>query len=147
MITGAHSILYSTNADADREFLRDVLGFNHVDVGGGWLIFALPPAEVAVHPGEKNDVHELYLMTDDVHGLIAELKEQNVECSPVSEQGWGSLTQVTLPSGSKLGIYQPRHASPSYGLKKIAGKKAAPKKAAPKKQAKRKIPAKGKKRR
>jgi hypothetical protein len=143
MITGAHAILYSTDADADRAFIRDVLGFNHLDVGGGWLIFALPPAEVAVHPGEKNDVHELYLMTDDVNGLIAELQAKNIECSPVSEQGWGSLTRVTLPSGSKLGVYQPKHASPSYSAKK----KSAAKRPAPKKPVKKKIPAKAKKRR
>src|SRR6185369_955196 len=112
MIHGAHVIIYSTDAEADRAFFRDVLKYPFADAGHGWLIFALPPAEVAVHPGEKNDTHELYLMCDDVNALVAEMKERNIECSPVSEQGWGSLTQLTLPGGGKLGIYQPRHASP-----------------------------------
>src|SRR5881227_2480671 len=112
MIIGAHSIIYSTNPDADRAFLRDVLKLTNVDVGGGWLIFGLPPAEVAVHPHEKNNVHEFYLMCDDVEALIADMKKRNVECSPVHNQGWGLLTQVTLPGGGKLGIYQPRHARP-----------------------------------
>lgn len=113
MITGAHSIIYSKNPEADRAFLRDVLKFPSVDVGHGWLIFGLPPAEVAVHPGEKNDVHEFYLMCDDVEALIAEMAARAVECSPVQNQGWGLLTQLTLPGGGKLGIYQPRHARPA----------------------------------
>jgi hypothetical protein len=81
-------------------------------VGGGWLIFGLPPAEVAVHPSDKNDVHEFYLMCDDVQGLITTLKKHHAECAPVQDQGWGLLTQVTLPGGGRLGIYQPRHARP-----------------------------------
>jgi len=112
MIIGGHSIIYSTRPDADRAFLRDVLELPHVDVGGGWLIFGLPPAEVAVHPSSKNDVHEFYLMCDDVDALTAEMKKRNIACSPVQNQGWGLLTQVTLPGGGKLGIYQPRHARP-----------------------------------
>ena len=112
MITGAHSIIYSTNPDADRAFLRDVLNLPNVDVGGGWLIFGLPPAEVAVHPSEENDVHEFYLMCDDVEALITEMKKRKIACGPVHNQGWGLLTQVTLPGGGKLGIYQPRHARP-----------------------------------
>src|ERR1051325_4670501 len=112
MITGAHAILYSKDAEADRDFLKDVLGFPHVDAGGGWLIFGLPPAEVAVHPGAKNSVHELYLMTDDVDGFVASMKKRRVKCSPITQQGWGRLTQVTLPGGGKLGVYQPRHKSP-----------------------------------
>jgi hypothetical protein len=112
MITGAHTILYSTNPDADRAFLRDVLSLTHVDVGHGWLIFGLPPAEVAVHPGDKNDVHEFYLMCDDVERFVAEMKARNIVCGPVSDQGWGILTQVTLPGGGTLGVYQPRHARP-----------------------------------
>jgi hypothetical protein len=111
MITGAHAILYSKNADADRDFLKNVLKLTHVDVGGGWLIFALPPAEVAVHPaGEES--HELYLMTDDLPGFLAEMKAAGIATSEPSQQGWGVLTQITLPGGSKLGVYQPRHASP-----------------------------------
>ena len=112
MIIGGHSIIYSKKPDADRVFLRDVLELTHVDVGGGWLIFGLPPAEIAVHPGEKNDVHEFYLMVDDVEAFIAEMKRRKVACGPVHNQGWGMLTQVTLPGGGKLGVYQPRHARP-----------------------------------
>jgi hypothetical protein len=112
MIIGAHSIIYSTKPEADRAFLRDVLRLPSVDVGGGWLIFGLPPAEVAVHPSEENDVHEFYLMCGDVEALIAEMGRRGVACGPVHNQGWGLLTHVTLPGGGKLGIYQPRHARP-----------------------------------
>ncbi len=112
MITGAHSIIYSMNPEADRAFLRDVLQFPHVDVGHGWLIFGLPPAEVAVHPAEHNDVHEFYLMCDDVEALIGDMRRAGVECTPVQEQPWGRLTQIALPGGGKLGVYQPRHARP-----------------------------------
>ncbi|HEV3332234.1 MAG TPA: hypothetical protein VG096_14695 [Bryobacteraceae bacterium] len=112
MIVGAHSIIYSTNPEADRAFLRDVLQLTNVDVGGGWLIFGLPPAEVAVHPSSKNDLHEFYLMCDDVAALLVEMKKHNVACSPVQDQGWGLLTHVSLPGGGKLGIYEPRHARP-----------------------------------
>jgi hypothetical protein len=112
MIHGAHVIIYSQNAEADRAFFRDVLKYPFADAGHGWLIFKLPPAEVAVHPSEKNEMHELYLMCDDVNALIAEMEKQNVRCSPIVEQPWGSLTNITLPGGGKLGIYQPKHASP-----------------------------------
>jgi hypothetical protein len=112
MINGAHSIIYSTNPEADRAFLRDVLKLPNVDVGHGWLIFGLPPAEVAVHPSDKNNVHEFYLMCDDVEALISEMQKHNVSCTPVQNLGWGLLTQITLPGGGKLGIYQPRHARP-----------------------------------
>ncbi len=112
MIIGAHSIIYSTNPEADRAFLRDVLKLTNVDVGGGWLIFGLPPAEVAVHPSNKNGVHEFYLMCDDVEAFIAEMKKHNIACDEVQNQGWGLLTQITLPGGGKLGVYQPQHARP-----------------------------------
>jgi hypothetical protein len=112
MINGAHSIIYSTNPEADRAFLRDVLKLPAVDVGHGWLIFGLPPAEVAVHPSDKNDVHEFYLMCDDVQALIADMKARGAACGEVQNQGWGLLTHVSLPGGGKLGIYQPRHARP-----------------------------------
>jgi hypothetical protein len=112
LITGAHSIIYSTDADADRAFLRDVLNLPSVDVGRGWLIFGLPPAEVAVHPGEENNVHEFYLMCDDVDALVGEMKKRGIACEPVQDQGWGRLTQLTLPGGGKLGVYEPRHARP-----------------------------------
>lgn len=112
MIHGAHVIIYSRDAEADRAFFRDVLGYPFADAGHGWLIFALPPAEVAVHPSDENDVHELYLMCDDVKALIGELTAKNLTCSPIEEQRWGSITRVTLPGGGKIGIYQPKHASP-----------------------------------
>src|SRR4051794_34832091 len=112
MITGAHAILYSKDSDADRAFLKDVLGLGHVDVGGGWLIFALPPSEVAVHPGKKN-AHELFLTCEDVDAFRNLLDDRGVESSAVTEQGWGRLTVVTLPGGGKLGVYQPRHAQPA----------------------------------
>ena len=126
MIIGAHSIIYSKDAEADRAFLRDVFGFPHVDVGEGWLIFGLPPAEVAVHPSDGNDVHEFYLMCDDVEALAAEMRKRNLECGPVQHMGWGSLTQVTLPGGGKLGVYQPRHPRPkAMGAATSAKKPAA----------------------
>lgn len=112
MIIGAHSIIYSKDPDADRAFLKDVLKMTNVDVGGGWLIFGLPPAEVAVHPAEENDVHEFYLMCDNVEAFIAEMKKHNINCGPLHNQGWGILTQIILPGGGKLGVYQPRHARP-----------------------------------
>ncbi len=112
MITGAHSIIYSTNAEADRVFFRDVLKFPNVDVGDGWLIFGLPPAEVAVHPSDENGVHEFYLMVDDVNAFVAEMKQHQIACEPVQDQGYGLVTQLTLPGGGKLGVYQPRHARP-----------------------------------
>ena len=112
MLTGGHSIIYSKNAEADRAFLRDVLRLPNVDVGEGWLIFGLPPAEVAVHPSENNDEHEFYLMCDDIRAFVAQMQEHRVACSPVQDQGYGIFTQVTLPGGGKLGVYQPRHARP-----------------------------------
>lgn len=112
MITGAHTVLYSKDPEADRAFLRDVLKLTHVDVGHGWLIFGLPPAEVAVHPADRNGRHEFYLMCDDVEKLVATLAKRGVTCEPVQSMGWGMLTQVKLPGGGKLGIYQPRHGRP-----------------------------------
>jgi hypothetical protein len=121
MLIGAHSIIYSTNPEADRAFLRDVLALPNVDVGGGWLIFGLPPGEVAVHPSNKNDVHEFYLMCDDVEAFVEEMKTHDVACSPVQNQGWGLLTRMTLPGGGTLAIYQPRHGRPqAMTLDKVA---------------------------
>ena len=133
MITGAHSIIYSTNPDADRAFLRDVLGFPHVDVGGGWLIFGLPPAEVAVHPSDENDVHELYLMCDDIKAFASEMRQRNIDCGPVLDRGWGLLAELSLPGGGKLGVYQPRHARPkSVSVRKKPAKKVVKTRAAAK---------------
>jgi hypothetical protein len=112
MITGAHIIVYSKDADADRAFVRDVLRCPHVDAGHGWLIFTLPPAELAFHPSDENGANELYLMCDDVRAFISEMKAKKVECSPVREERWGSITELTLPGGGKLGVYQPKHPSP-----------------------------------
>jgi catechol 2,3-dioxygenase-like lactoylglutathione lyase family enzyme len=115
-IAGAHVVIYSQNADADRAFLRDVLGLPHVDAGDGWLIFGLPPSEVAVHPRdpseEGEDTHELYLLADDVEAFVAEMTTRGVATTPIANRGWGRLTQITLPGGGKLGVYQPRHARP-----------------------------------
>jgi len=125
LVSGAHIIIYSRNADADRRFLRDVLNFPHVDAGHGWLIFALPAAEAAVHPAESesDEKHELYLMCDDLEELVRTLRARGVECSAPHEQRWGILREVTLPGGGKLGVYEPRHARPP-------GARAAPRKGA-----------------
>jgi catechol 2,3-dioxygenase-like lactoylglutathione lyase family enzyme len=112
MITGMHAIIYSRDAEADRAFFRDVLGFPSVDAGGGWLIFAVPPSEVAFHPGDESGKHELYLMCDDVEAERARLATKGVECSSVTDEGWGLLTTVSLPGGGALGLYQARHAIP-----------------------------------
>jgi hypothetical protein len=112
MIIGAHSIISSTKPDADRAFLRDTLALTSVDVGGGWSIFGLPPAELAVHPSERNGVHELYLMCDDVEAFVAAMRTRHIACDPVKDQGWGLLTRVAMPSGATLGVYEPRHARP-----------------------------------
>jgi catechol 2,3-dioxygenase-like lactoylglutathione lyase family enzyme len=109
MIHGAHVVLYSTNAEADRAFFRDVLDCPFVDVGHGWLIFALPPAELAVHPVETDDRHELYLMSDDLTAEIRTLQERGVECSEVAEARWGTVTTLRLPGGGQIGLYQPKH--------------------------------------
>lgn len=112
MINGAHIIVYSRDADKDRAFLKDILGLAHVDVGHGWLIFKLPPSEVAVHPSDENDKHELYFMCDDIDAEMKRLKGKGVACEPVSTQGWGRSTRMRLPGGGTLGIYEPRHARP-----------------------------------
>ncbi|GAA0942988.1 VOC family protein [Virgisporangium aurantiacum] len=110
MINGAHVILYSQNADADRDFFRDVLGYPNVDAGNGWLIFKLPPAEVAVHPAGSPS-HEFYLMCDDVAATVTHLTTKGVEFTrSVSDEGWGLLTAIRLPGGGELGLYEPRHA-------------------------------------
>ena len=110
MITGMHTIVYSRNAEADRAFFRDVLGLPFADAGGGWLIFAAPPSEFAIHPAKANGKHQIYLMCDDVAKEVARLGAEGINCSPVSDQGWGQLTTIRLPSGGELGLYEPRHA-------------------------------------
>lgn len=129
MISGTHAILYTTDADADRAFFRDVLRFPHVDAGGGWLIFRLPPAELGVHPVEPGAAstpegggsrapigpgsHEVYFTCDDVHATVRELQARGVLfTADVHDAGWGLLTRFRLPGGSEIGLYQPRHACP-----------------------------------
>jgi predicted enzyme related to lactoylglutathione lyase len=113
MINGAHAIIYTEDADAARTFFRDVLGFSSVDAGHGWLIFALPPAELAAHPtdtGDHGSHHELYLMCDDVEKTVAELTAKGAQFSrPISDQGWGRLTTLKIPGGGQIGLYEPRH--------------------------------------
>jgi len=109
MIFGAHVIVYSKDATADRNFFREVLGFSSVDAGHDWLIFALPPAEVAVHPAEESVGHELYFMCDDLNAEIATLREKDVLCSEVEEARWGLVTKIGLPGGGEVGLYQPKH--------------------------------------
>jgi catechol 2,3-dioxygenase-like lactoylglutathione lyase family enzyme len=109
MISGAHMVIYTKDAEADRAFLRDVLGFPWVDAGHGWLIFALPPAEIACHPAEKNDEHQIYLMSDDVNATVESLAKHQVKCEAVKDQGWGMLTYFSLPGGGRVGLYQPKH--------------------------------------
>ena len=112
MIFGAHVIVYSRDATADRAFFRDVLGFLSVDAGHDWLIFALPPTEVAVHPAEDNGRHEIYLMCDDLNAEMTRLGERDIVCSEVEEASWGSMTKIRLPGGGDVGLYQPNHPSP-----------------------------------
>ncbi|WP_030264716.1 VOC family protein [Streptomyces sp. NRRL B-24484] len=115
-ISGAHVILYSQDAEADRAFVRDVLGFPGVDAGGGWLIFKLPPAELAVHPTGGEASHELYLMCEDLDALLGEVRSRGVGIArEPSDQGWGRLAAIRLPSGAELPVYQPRHPT-AHGL-------------------------------
>jgi catechol 2,3-dioxygenase-like lactoylglutathione lyase family enzyme len=109
MIFGAHVIVYSRDAAADRAFFRDVLGFPSVDAGHDWLIFALPPAEVAVHPNEESVGHELFLISDDLQAELAALAEKDVRCSEVEEARWGSVSRIQLPGGGQVGLYEPKH--------------------------------------
>lgn len=111
MITGLHSIVFSPGAEEDRAFFRDILGLRSVDAGGGWLIFALPPAELAVHPTTDGaGHHELYLMCDDIHATLEDLRGKGVEVADeITDAGWGLLSSVKLPSGADLAIYEPRH--------------------------------------
>ncbi|MGC4099953.1 VOC family protein [Ferruginibacter sp.] len=134
MITGAHSIIYSTDTKADIDFFKNVLQFPHVDVGHGWLIFALPPSEVAIHPSTENGLHELYLICDDIKAFLQLMKKHQVTCTKIDEQRWGSITYITLPGGGKLGIYQPKHVRPVNAKKTTKTKTAATKKKVAKKK-------------
>ena len=112
MISGAHVVLYSRDAEADRAFLRDVLGLAHVDAGHGWLIFALPPSEVAVHPAETGGSEQLFLICDDLDATMAVLADKGVACGAIETPRWGRLTRIALPGGGTLGLYEPRHPRP-----------------------------------
>jgi len=113
VITGVHAIVFSQQAEKVRAFFADVLGLPSADAGGGWLVFALPPAELAVHPAGGDSRHELYLMCDDIHATLAELQDKGVEVARgVSDQDWGLLAAIRLPDGAELPIYEPRHRSP-----------------------------------
>jgi predicted enzyme related to lactoylglutathione lyase len=115
VITGAHSIIYTTDPDGVRAFFRDVLELPSVDAGHGWLIFALPPAEVAAHPTEGAPSCELYLMCDDIRATMAELEAKGVEfVRPIAEERWGLVTAIKLPGGGELGLYEPRHPTPPH---------------------------------
>ena len=110
MITGVHALVFSKDAEADRAFFRDVLGLASVDAGGGWLIFALPPAELAAHPAEASGGHELYLMCHDITATVRDLEAKGARFTgPVTEQGFGLMTRIALPGGGELGLYEPKH--------------------------------------
>src|SRR5580700_5695899 len=110
MINGLHAIMFSPDADKVRAFFRDALDLPSVDAGGGWLIFALPPAELAVHPTEGEGRHELYLMCDDIQATVAKLEGKGIELAlPVADRGWGLVTRLKLPGGDEIGLYQPKH--------------------------------------
>jgi hypothetical protein len=109
MIVGTHIVISSKDAEADRLFLRDVLGFKSVDAGRGWLIFALPPAEAAVHPSVESESHELYFMCDDLKAEIDSLAKRGVHCPKAHDARWGSITKIPLPGGGHVGLYQPKH--------------------------------------
>jgi catechol 2,3-dioxygenase-like lactoylglutathione lyase family enzyme len=118
VISGAHVIVYSKDADADRAFFRDVLGFKSVDAGHSWLIFALPPGEAAFHPSHENGLHELYFMCDGLEAEMASLARKGVQFSEVQEERWGSITKMRLPGGGEVGLYQPKHPTAlGLGLK------------------------------
>ena len=111
LIIGSHVIIYTRDAEADRSFFRDILRMPAVDAGEGWLIFALPPSEVAFHPADRNNSHALYLMSDDLVGDIRELEGRGARCDKTSEQTWGITTEIHLPGGGRIGLYQPKHST------------------------------------
>ena len=112
LISGAHAVIFSSDPVADRVFFRDVLELPNVDVGNGWLIFGLPPSELAVHPTESSGRHELYLMVENVTAFVDKMMDRGVRCDEVTDEGWGLLTSVSLPGGGTVGVYQPRHERP-----------------------------------
>jgi len=124
-----YSFKYRADAAPDIIFFKEVLKFPHVDAGRGWLIFSLPPSEVAVHPSTENGLHEFYLMCDDINAFVKEMAKHKIICSKIDEQRWGNITTLTLPGGGKLGVYEPKHPSPTRSTKISTPKtKAASKK-------------------
>jgi predicted enzyme related to lactoylglutathione lyase len=122
VITGAHAIIFTPDPERVRAFLRDVLGLASVDAGGGWLIFALPPTEVAAHPAKEDGGYELYLMCDDIEATVEELKRKGVEFTrPISDEQWGLLTAFAIPGGGELGLYEPRHPRPPAPIPSNSG--------------------------
>lgn len=123
MLTGAHVVIYSTDAEADRAFFRDVLGFRSVDAGHGWLVFAVPAAEVAFHPHDQNDKHEMYFVCDDLNAQIAALWKKGVRFGEIAEEQWGTRTTISLPGGGEIGLYEPKHPV-TFGHGSKGGSKA-----------------------
>jgi hypothetical protein len=152
MIIGAHIMLQSRDDKADQAFLTDILRLSSVDAGNGFLIFGLPPAEVAVHESDANDVHQLHLMCEDIDAFVAEMERLGIAALPPADRGWGTVTEVTMPGGGKLSVYEPHHKRPKAkaqaARKKAAGRKAAKKSAkkASKKKAEKKKKKKAKRR-
>ena len=125
MIIGAHVMLQSTNDKADMAFLTDVLKLPSINAGGGYMIYGIPPAEVSIHGSERNDVHQLYFMCDDIAAFTGDMTRHGIAFSTPVRQSWGTVTEITLPGGGKLGVYQPRHPRPEPAGKPAAKKKAA----------------------
>ena len=113
MIIGAHTLIFSTHPEADRVFFRDVLHLTYVDTGDGWLIFGLPPSELGIHPADDCDRQALYLICDDIEAFVKEMADRGIRCAPIQNQSWGRLTQITLPGGGTLGVYQAQHEHPN----------------------------------
>ncbi len=126
MIIGAHIMLQSTDDDADKAFLAEVLGLDYVDAGNGFLLFGVPPAEIAVHESGQNDVHQLFLMCEDIEDFVDAMMARGIAFTEPRNQGWGTVTEVTLPGGGKLGVYEPHHARPKHAAPKARRKGGRP---------------------
>ena len=113
MISGAHTIIYSKDAEADRQFFRDVIGLPNVDAGDDWLIFGLPPSELAFHPADTGGAHELFLICEDIDAFVTAMASRNVNCGTIEEHSWGRLSALSLPGGGSIGVYEPNHARPA----------------------------------
>ncbi len=135
MISGVHTLIYAEDADKARAFFKDVLKLEHVDAGHGWLIFALPPGELACHPTEGETYHELYLICDDIRATVAELTKLQVDCTPIRDAGWGLVTSIMVPGAGKVGLYEPRHPTAFQRKKATKSSRTAKKSAASAKKA------------